>query len=104
MSSFFFAGSIPASKSLLNRWQLVASYTDHLALQGDSQCDDVRLFSDGLASLKLRQDINCGAAGTVFRFLSLKASRVPGRHVLIGTERLLSRPHQDLQSILSQLG
>jgi 3-phosphoshikimate 1-carboxyvinyltransferase len=47
---------------------------------------------------------NCGAAGTTFRFLTARASRIPGRHQLTGTAKLLARPQGALLEMLAQLG
>lgn len=47
---------------------------------------------------------DAGAAGTVFRFLSLRLSRIPGVHILKGTKRLMQRPQQDLLDVFARLG
>lgn len=47
---------------------------------------------------------DCGAAGTVLRFLSLRLSRIPGKHVLTGTPRLMQRPQEDLLALFQHLG
>lgn len=99
-----FLGQVPASKSLLNRALLVRSYFPELKIRGDSDCDDVEKMKAGWADLSAGRPVNCGESGTVLRFLALRASRLTGEHRLTGTERLLNRPHQELQKILSQLG
>lgn len=43
-------------------------------------------------------------AGTVIRFMSLRASREKGLHRLVGSPRLLSRPMDEISFILNQLG
>ncbi len=103
MADYFYRGVIPASKSLMNRALICASYFPELILHGQSQCDDVVRMRDALLRLPSK-DVDCGAAGSVFRFLALRVSRLQGRFVLRGTTRLLSRPHQDLLEILSRLG
>lgn len=104
MRGFKFDGVIPASKSLFNRALICASYGDDVVLHGDSSCDDVVKMKAALLKLGSGEDFDCGSAGTVLRFLALRVSRIPGRHILRGTPRLFSRPQQDLQDILLQLG
>ncbi|MBK7890801.1 MAG: 3-phosphoshikimate 1-carboxyvinyltransferase [Bdellovibrionales bacterium] len=104
MSGFRFDGVIPASKSLFNRALICASYGDDVILHGDSSCDDVVKMKAAIHTLGSGHDFDCGSAGTVLRFLALRVSRIPGRHVLRGTTRLFSRPQNDLQDILNQLG
>jgi 3-phosphoshikimate 1-carboxyvinyltransferase len=104
VSQFRFHGSIPASKSLLNRALIIQSYDSRLHIRGDSQCEDVRHMKGALASLRPGARIFCGEAGTVLRFMALRASRFSGEFFLHGSERLLARPQQDLVELLSQLG
>ena len=103
MSLFQFKGSIPASKSLLNRALLVQSYFPDLQISGDSHCNDVVHMKEALRQLSLNQEIHCGEAGTVFRFMALRAAREPGHHLLKGSPRLLQRPHEGITFLLSQL-
>lgn len=120
--SFHYHGTIPASKSILNRALICASYAfesekhTNLIITGDSSCDDVIKMKEALAILKKNlhgassssglssPNYDCGAAGTVLRFLSLRMSRIPGTHILKGTERLLQRPQQDLLELFKILG
>ncbi|MCM2280699.1 MAG: 3-phosphoshikimate 1-carboxyvinyltransferase [Bdellovibrionaceae bacterium] len=88
----------------MNRCLTVASYADHLQILGQSSCEDVVKMRSAIDSLKRGEDVDCGSAGTVFRFLAFRASRIPGRHRLTGTSRLLSRPQETLIEILAQLG
>lgn len=101
---FDYRGFIPSSKSLMNRCLTVGSYTDQLQILGGSNCEDVQKMKSALHSLVRGEVVDCGSAGTVFRFLAFRASRIPGRHVLTGTARLLSRPQETLIEILEQLG
>ena len=87
----------------MNRLLIARSYSG-LNIRGDSAADDVRLMRDGLDALAEGRPIECGAAGTTLRFLALRASRVPGRHVLTGHARLFERPQDELVQVLSQLG
>ena len=105
--AFSYSGPIPASKSLLNRWLIVQSYTlaGEIVLHGDSQADDVKLMRQALSDFKNgKTEFNCGAAGTVLRFLALRVSREKGEFVLRGSKRLFERPQQELCKILQQLG
>ncbi|MBI4126522.1 MAG: 3-phosphoshikimate 1-carboxyvinyltransferase [Deltaproteobacteria bacterium] len=103
--SFSFHGTIPAAKAMLNRFLLMSSHArGNFQIEGDSRCDDVLRMREGLDALRAHQPINGGEAAAVFRFLALKAARLPGRHLLMGSSRLLNRPHAPLISILEQLG
>src|SRR5690606_20509794 len=57
-----------------------------------------------LQNLRNKESIHCGAGGTTFRFMALRASREPGEWILTGTDRLLSRPQDELLKVLRQLG
>jgi 3-phosphoshikimate 1-carboxyvinyltransferase len=103
MKNFYFKGELSASKSVLNRLLVIQSYFPKLLILGDSKCDDVELMKSGLSQLAAGQPMDCGHAGTVLRFLSLRASREPGKHVLRGSERLFSRPQNELLPIFGQL-
>ena len=106
MKPFYFKGSLPASKSILNRLLILQSFEHKLKILGDSDCDDVQEMRHVLSELGSghRHPIDCGAAGTTFRFFALRASRVPGEHHLTGSPRLMARPQEELISILRQLG
>ena len=101
--TFVYRGTIPASKSLMNRALICGSFAPELRLVGDSSCDDVARMRESLAQ-PIGTPMDCGAAGTTFRFLALRAARRRGRAELIATERLLSRPQQDLLDTLARLG
>ncbi len=103
MNRFCFSGIIPASKSNFNRALICASYGQGISLRGESSCDDVKKMKEALSQLGENTAYDCGSAGTVLRFLALRLSRIPGQHILKGTERLMSRPHDDLHDIFSQL-
>lgn len=103
MRSFRFQGPIPSSKSMMNRALLIQSYFPDLLIHGDSTCDDVVHMRSALTQLHQKQEIFCGEAGTVFRFLALRASRDPGTYRLTGSQRLLARPHDEIVYLLEQL-
>jgi 3-phosphoshikimate 1-carboxyvinyltransferase len=104
VSTFAFVGRLPASKSILNRLLLVRSYFPELEIQGESSCDDVKLMQAAVQALEHGKEIDAGSAGTVLRFMALRASREPGRHRIIGHTRLFERPQQELLKILKQVG
>lgn len=102
--SFSFEGSLPSSKSLLNRALILQSFNPEIVIESFSQCDDVVLmqkalkdFSEGLSQF------DCGSAGTVLRFLALRVSRKPGTYYLRAKGQLLKRPQTELIKTLSQL-
>lgn len=104
MGSFQFKGEIPGSKSVFNRALIVQSYFPSFELQGFADCDDVRFMREGLKGLQSSSRIDCGEGGTTFRFMALRASRIPGVHRLKATARLLQRPQSGLLDLLHQLG
>ncbi|MEZ0392534.1 MAG: 3-phosphoshikimate 1-carboxyvinyltransferase [Pseudobdellovibrionaceae bacterium] len=103
MKSFSFQGEIPASKSMMNRALLLQSYQPGLQIVGNSNCDDVRHMKLALAAFIQKKNIPCGEAGTVIRFMGMRASREKGTFALLGSPRLLSRPQDELIYILNQL-
>jgi 3-phosphoshikimate 1-carboxyvinyltransferase len=100
---FDFRGEIPASKSLMNRALIAQSFSPELKIQGQSSCADVQHMIQAVTLFPSSSSIDCGEAGTVFRFMALRASREPGVHRLKGTRRLLERPQKDLLAVLNQL-
>ncbi|MBX9767954.1 MAG: 3-phosphoshikimate 1-carboxyvinyltransferase [Bdellovibrionales bacterium] len=104
MKTFSFEGTISASKSILNRLLVIQSYFPEIEIKGDSVCDDVTHLRESLHALALGQELDCGEAGTTFRFLALRASRLPGTHRLKGSPRLFARPQQTLIDVLVQFG
>ena len=103
--SFNFIGKIPGSKSLFNRALVAVSYADHsVNILGHSDSQDVDLMRQALENLRCYQPIECGHAGTVLRFMALRASREPGENQLLASKRLLSRPQDEIVRILCQLG
>ena len=101
MAPFSFIGLPPSSKSLFNRALLVQSFESQIQIIGESSCDDVQLMKEAVKNFKHSKEINCGAAGTVFRFMALRASREPGLHILTGSDRLFQRAHPSPESVLS---
>lgn len=101
---FNFVGALGSSKSLYNRALVISSYNDQIKIHGQPQSDDIGLMSGAIEKLATSREFNCGAAGTVLRFLSLRLARKKGIFKLKGTERLMGRLLPQLQQTLSQLG
>jgi len=118
--------TVPPSKSVSNRYLALALLArqpitiDHLL---DS--DDIRHFRAALETLAFHLEasgdtlaieppaaaaatrsgeIDCGASGTLYRFLTAALTAVPGRWILDGTARLRERPIHPLVEALRSLG
>ncbi len=107
VADFFYQGPISASKSLMNRALIIQSFYPDLKIIGESRCQDVLALKNALLLFKSSQPnpiFDCGAAGTVLRFLLTRLSRERGEFVLTGDERLFNRPHHPLLKALEQLG
>jgi 3-phosphoshikimate 1-carboxyvinyltransferase len=103
--NFLFVGKIPTSKSLLNRGMIIKSYAQELDLGSLTQADDVLKMNAALMAFQAGgKEFDCGAAAAVLRFLALRVSRLPGVYRLTGTSRMLARPHEELLTILRQMG
>lgn len=89
---------------MMIRTALVQSYFPYLKVNGENSCDDVRFMREALADLFRGKEIQAGHSAAVLRFMALRASRVPGRHRLVGSPRLFERPQEELMRILMQLG
>jgi 3-phosphoshikimate 1-carboxyvinyltransferase len=104
MKKFFFEGNLEASKSLMNRALVLESYAPELSIEGFSSSDDVKVLKNSLQALRSgEKEFWVGEAGTSFRFLALRLSREAGDFLLSGSERLLSRPIDELLLTLQQL-
>lgn len=101
---FEFSGRLQTSKSLMNRALIVKSFFPELQIQGFSNCQDVQVMQAALDQMTNGEVIHCGEAGTVFRFMALRASREVGEFFITGAKRLLARPHVELYILLQQLG
>jgi 3-phosphoshikimate 1-carboxyvinyltransferase len=106
VAPFQFQGSIDASKSLLNRWLVVASFAEKpLEIRGEAACEDVEKMRAALTALSRgNRELDVGEAGAVLRFLAFRVSREKGEFLLTGKPRLFERPQAPLVDLLSQLG
>ncbi len=102
--SFSYLGTVPASKSLLNRMLVCQSYFPDLVIHGASNADDVVLMKKAIQDIRSGvREIECGYAGTVLRFLALRVARLGGEWFLKARPELLQRPQESLFQILGQL-
>ena len=101
--SVYFLGQGPLSKSLIQRALIAKSYSSNLNIVGESRSEDVLFMKTGLENLLSNKEIDCGNGGALLRFLALRASRLKGRFIFKGSERLFKRPQKELQMVLRQL-
>lgn len=99
--------TLPASKSLSNRW-LILNYLmgNHFRLRNLSTSDDTVLLRKLLAQLQSKSSnvYDCRNAGTVVRFITALLAITPGTHIVTGDERLQQRPIADLVESLNNMG
>lgn len=103
---------LPASKSISNRMLMIQAYASQLPdkLKDVSEADDSQMLYKNLKLIQNCTDssipmvIDCGNAGTVFRFLLTYLATKPGLWMLTGTIRMKSRPIADLVDSLRKLG
>lgn len=102
-SSIYGRVNLPASKSISNRVLIINSLANSdLPIENLADCDDTKSMLSVLNS-----DGNCfdiGHAGTAMRFLTAFLSRIIGKWVLTGSERMKQRPIQVLVDALNGLG
>jgi 3-phosphoshikimate 1-carboxyvinyltransferase len=101
MKTFEFSGTLQASKSLLNRAQVIQAFSADLKINGTTNSRDVQFLKKALSQIGSTFDV--GEGGTTFRFLAFYLSRKPGTWTLTGSSRLFSRPTKALLDILQQL-
>lgn len=99
---FQFSGTLPASKSLLNRALILQSYFPQIEISGDSQSSDVRILRQALKDLGHKKEFYLGEGGTSFRFFALRLSRERGEFRLQLSKRLSERPFRELVEVLKQ--
>lgn len=99
--------TLPASKSMSNRWLMLNHVTgSRLQLNKLSTSGDTRLMRRLLQQLDARSSevFYCENAGSVARFLMPLLALTPGHHVLTGSDRLCQRPMAPLIDALRQMG
>jgi len=94
---------LPVSKSIANRFQIIAALAEEEISLGESIPEDVKVLRIALNSDS--QEINIGMAGTAMRFLTAYYSVQGKKTVLLtGDERMKQRPIAELVGALTTLG
>ena len=100
--------TLPASKSMSNRWLMINHLTGgHFRISKPSTSGDTRLLRRLLAQIEAGGGSGvyyCANAGSVARFLMPLLAITPGHHTLTGDERLCQRPMAPLIEALRQMG
>ncbi|PKP52763.1 MAG: 3-phosphoshikimate 1-carboxyvinyltransferase [Bacteroidetes bacterium HGW-Bacteroidetes-1] len=103
--------NLPGSKSISNRALMIRAYSGlNIIINGLSEADDTVMLERNLEMIAKSNDlsnlllIDCGNAGTVFRFLLTYLASTSGKWILTGSARMKSRPVGDLVNSLRQLG
>ena len=94
---------LPASKSMVNRWQILMRLCGQQAvLPPFAVCDDTQRMNVALASSDALIDV--GNAGTCLRFLAAYLAARPGVHIIDGSQGLRRRPIGHLVEALRHFG
>lgn len=94
---------LDGSKSISNRVQIIrALCSEFFSIENLSTSNDSVAMQQALA--QPNGEINVGAAGTTFRFLTAYLSTQPGEQILTGSERMKNRPIGSLVDALRLLG
>ena len=100
--------TLPASKSMSNRWLMINHLTGgHFRINKLSTSGDTRLLRQLLSQIESGGGSGvyyCNNAGSVARFLMPLLAITPGHHTLTGDERLCQRPMAPLIDALRQMG
>ncbi len=101
--------SLPASKSMSNRWLMINHLSGgHFRINKLSTSGDTKLLRRLLSQLESDNPSSnvyyCDNAGSVARFLMPLLAITPGHHILTGDERLYQRPMAPLIDALRQMG
>lgn len=100
--------SLPASKSMSNRWLMINHLTGgHFRISKPSTSGDTRLLRRLLGQIESgggSEVYYCSNAGSVARFLMPLLAITPGHHTLTGDDRLCQRPMAPLIDALRQMG
>lgn len=90
----------------MNRALIVKSFFPSLAIQGQSDCEDVKHMQNLVEKLlkSNSKQFNCGEGGTSLRFFLSRLCREHGEFRLKASPRLLQRPQQNLFSALQSMG
>ncbi len=103
----FHSGTVelPASKSLANRALIIQALgKDELTIENLSEAKDTSTLARLLGEIEDGATLDCGPAGTTFRFLTALLCTKPGSQTLTGSARMLQRPIKPLVDALKALG
>lgn len=103
----FLSGTValPASKSLANRALIIeALASGTILIQNLSDAKDTETLAHLLSKVEDGAELNCGPAGTTFRFLTAYLCTQAGTQLLTGSARMLERPIGALVDALRALG
>ncbi len=100
---------LPASKSISNRVLIIWALVDYpFEITNLSNADDTLILKNLLERIKSSEEepihLDCGNAGTAFRFLTALLANKPGEWELTGSERMKQRPVKILVEALRDLG
>jgi len=98
---------VPGSKSEIARAFILSSFLNdgELRMNMNARADDVMVAKRCMLGFRNgEKEFHCGDSATFFRFLALRVSRQIGHFKLMGSERLLQRPHDELLLLLESLG
>jgi 3-phosphoshikimate 1-carboxyvinyltransferase len=95
--------SVPSSKSLWNRYQILASFAD-VSIQGRDPGLDVQVLQQALSHWHDTSQFELGQGGTSFRFFLARVSRLAGTWLVRADPVLLARPQGPLFDALRSLG
>ncbi len=106
---FYFRGRIPLSKSWLNRALILKSIHNQIRIldwePSEIDGEDVLALNHALTELAAgKTDFFIAESGTGLRFLLARLSILNGQFNVRGTEKLLSRPIDELIRVLDLLG
>ena len=95
--------ALPTSKSLSNRALILQALSQHqFEIHQLSEAEDTTRLRDLLTDDP--SSLDCGNAGTAFRFLTAYAALMPGKRYLTGNARMKERPVGPLVEALRSLG
>ncbi len=97
---------LPASKSLANRALVIRALAGagSVQLHNLSDAEDTVTLDRLLGEVRDGATLDCGPAGTTYRFLTAYLCTRPGTQTLTGSERMLRRPIAPLVDALRELG
>lgn len=98
---------LPISKSECNR-ALILSFLSQgqISIEQISDSEDTQTLSQLLSQIEKRESsiLDCGPAGTTFRFLTTLLSITEGEFTLTGSSRMKERPIGELVEVLKKIG